>query len=171
MLKAIGSKKDLTDSVFHEMIRDLLERDEVIELDSIVHHHVTTRLQHSINVAYYNYLLCRLLRLDTLSAARAGLLHDLFYYVPKDYVRHKGEKFHNGRHPLIACENAEAIFPLSGLERDIILKHMWPMTLKLPRHRESFVIVAVDKYCAVLEFTILNASRLKKAVKTHRRSA
>lgn len=28
---------------------------------------------------------------------------------------------------------------------------MWPMTFKLPKYKESYVIVFVDKYCALLE--------------------
>lgn len=54
-------------------------------------------------------------------------------------------------HPVLAAENAREVFDVSLLEHDIIVKHMWPMTFKLPKYKESYVIVFVDKYCALLE--------------------
>ena len=36
-------------------------------------------------------------------------------------------------------------------EQDIIKKHMWPVTLALPRYKESYVITLVDKYSAMKE--------------------
>ncbi len=43
------------------------------------------------------------------------------------------------------------MFPLNELESDMIINHMWPMTKTLPRHRETFMITLVDKFCAVAE--------------------
>lgn len=40
----------------------------------------TSRFQHSLNVSYYSFIICRKFGLDAYSAARAGLLHDLYYY-------------------------------------------------------------------------------------------
>lgn len=159
MLKAIGSRKNLENLVFYACISDIIDSESLQALKNYTHHHSTTRFQHSVNVAYYNYRLCSFLRLDARAAARGGLLHDLFYYDRKEYVREKGERFHNSRHPRIACENATREFDISELERDIILKHMWPMTpLTVPRHRESVAIVLVDKYCAVLEVSSMAIS-------------
>ena len=42
---------------------------------------------------------------------------------------------------------------------------MWPMTRPMPSYKETYVITAVDKYCAVLEFCV---PKLKKAVNTFR---
>ena len=50
--------------------------------------------------------------------------------------------------------NASQITELSELERDMIEKHMWPATRKLPKFKESFVITFVDKYCAAMEFLV-----------------
>lgn len=59
--------------------------------------------------------------------ARAGLLHDLFYY---DW---RVTKFSLGTHayvhPRIALRNAEKLTDLSAMEKDIIIKHMWGATL------------------------------------------
>ena len=51
----------------------------------------------------------------------------------------------------MALENAKA-FGLSEVEEDIILKHMWPVTIsKPPRYRESMVVNMADKICTVCE--------------------
>ena len=57
-------------------------------------------------------------------------------------------------HAKQACRNAAELTDISALERDIIEKHMWPMTKSLPKYKESYVIMIIDKYCAVLEFCI-----------------
>lgn len=88
------------------------------------------------------------------SAARAGLLHDLFYYDRKEYnnTRSRGQISHSLLHAMMAAENASKIVEISDLERDIIEKHMWPVTHQIPKYKESYVICFVDKYCAVLEY-------------------
>ena len=48
-------------------------------------------------------------------------------------------------------KNAEKEFSLNNKEKDIILKHMWPVTLPFPRYIESFIITLTDKYCASKE--------------------
>lgn len=155
MLQAIGSKKDLELLPFYDMISDLLENETVQSLKQFRHHVQTTRFQHSLNVAYYNYIFCKRFGWDARSAARAGMLHDLFFYNRKEYIRKSGEAFHNKRHPQMACSEASQLFTLSTREKDIILKHMWPMTpTRVPRYKESMVIVLTDKYCALLEVTI-----------------
>ena len=34
---------------------------------------------------------------------------------------------------------------------DIIVKHMWPLTVTLPKYRESYIVTLADKYCATSE--------------------
>ena len=36
-------------------------------------------------------------------------------------------------------------------EKDMIIKHMWPVTLALPRYKETFLMIFIDKYFAVEE--------------------
>ena len=151
MVKAVGSKKNLLELPFYSYISDIFENEEIQKLGKFTHHIYTTRLQHSLNVSYYNYLICKFFRLNAVAAARAGLMHDMFYYNRKEYIKENGEKSHNSRHPKIAVENAREHFYIDSLESDIIEKHMWPATIKLPKYKESYVIVVVDKYCAILE--------------------
>ncbi|MCB6313932.1 HD domain-containing protein, partial [Gordonibacter pamelaeae] len=65
-------------------IFDLLPLDDVQDLKAITQHMDTSRFQHSLNVSYYTFLIARRLHLDSCSAARAGLLHDLYHYDWRD---------------------------------------------------------------------------------------
>lgn len=150
MFRAVLSKKDLSkQDEYYACVHDLLDDRSVLSLSEFRHHIGTTRFQHSLNVSYYNFLLCRFFHLNARSAARAGLLHDLFFYNRKTHE--KIANSHPAEHANIAFYNASQMFPLNELESDMIINHMWPMTRTLPRHRETFMITIVDKFCAVAE--------------------
>ena len=105
---------------------------------------------------------------DYHSAARAGLLHDLYFYDwrVKKYIRSS----HSSWHPRIALLNAQKITKLNKVEMDAIRKHMWPCTLIPPRYIESYVVTFVDKICAVCEFAERSyAEAAKKVVRRFRR--
>lgn len=78
------------------------------------------------------------------------MLHDLFLYDWRK-KRPDGKGFHAFRHPKIALNNSLLIFNLNKKEQDIILKHMWPLTVIPPRYIESFIISSMDKYSALKE--------------------
>ncbi|MBQ6034566.1 HD domain-containing protein [Ruminococcus sp.] len=162
MLKAICSSKELTNNSYYACISDIIGSKQVQELKSITHHISTTRFQHCVNVSYYSYIVCRVLKLNARSAARAGLLHDLFYYDRKEYnsEKIKGQASHSKHHPMVASENASEITKITRLERDMIEKHMWPMTRPMPRYKETYIITIIDKYCAVLEFCVPKVQRI-----------
>lgn len=152
ILKAIFSRKNITDiPEYFASVSDLLRNKDVQSLSDFPHHSGTTRLQHSLNVSWYNFLICRKLRLDARSAARAGLLHDLFLYRRQEHEPVEGEGWHGVGHPKIAFYNASEMFPLNEKESDMILNHMFPVTPHLPRFRETWIIQLVDKLCAVGE--------------------
>ncbi len=164
MFKAILSRKELSEcSEYYSYVGDLLECRTVRGLAEFPHHIGTSRLQHSLNVSYYNYILCRFLKLDARAAARAGLLHDMFFYDRKTHE--KIQNRHPAEHANIALYNASMLFELSELEEDMILNHMWPMTPHMPRHAETFVITLVDKFCASAELTSYLWKRLKTTEK------
>ena len=54
-------------------------------------------------------------------------------------------------HPITALVNATHLFTLNDKEKDIIVKHMWPLTPALPKYAESFVVSTADKMCALAE--------------------
>lgn len=164
MEKAIYSRVDISDvsnpkiKEFNDMICDLLQIDEVQLLKTFSQHMNTTRFQHSVNVAYYTFLLCRKFHLNTEEATRAALLHDLFLY---DWRENKEEGWHPSTHPKKALENSKRLVEVTPLMEDCIVKHMWPMTLKAPRYKEGWVITGMDKYCATLECIQQSSRKIK----------
>lgn len=106
---------------------------------------------HSVLVAYSSFRICRALGLDARSAARGGLLHDLFLYNWQER-QGAGLRDHVLNHPRYALEHAETRFALNDTERDVIATHMWPVTpTKFYHRRESFVVSCMDKLCALAE--------------------
>jgi uncharacterized protein len=144
-------RSDLTDE-FYLSIEDLLEDQSVMELDKFTHHYCYTRLKHSLDVSYNSFFIAKLLHWDSRSVARAGLLHDLFFYDWRD-EEYEG-KNHAVEHPKVALENAKKICDLNKVEEDIILKHMWLVTPTPPRYREGYIVTFMDKYCASRELLV-----------------
>jgi len=155
---------------FFGHIDSLLESEQVRQLDDFRQHYCFSRLQHSIDVAYYSFFLSKLFGWDSKSAARAGLLHDMFLYDCHDDTYKV--KRHLRQHPRIALENARGICELNKIEEDIIKKHMWLITMRPPRYKESYIVTFVDKYCALREL-LISATRKcgeKLAVRQNYRS-
>ena len=137
---------------FHSSIKDILTHPTVRSMKQFPHHGKTNCYDHCRHVAYFNYKWCRALNLDCKSAARAGMLHDLFLYDWHTHGKETGEKLHGLTHPATALRNARRHFKLKHIETDIILNHMWPVTLlHIPKTREGCIIVIADKYCGLLE--------------------
>jgi uncharacterized protein len=141
------------DKEYLDYISDLMDSKVVKSMKNYIQHGSTTTLDHCINVSYISYKIAKRLNLDAKSTARAGLLHDLFLY---DW--HKVEekqplfKKHGFTHPFVALKNARKYFLLNEIETDIIATHMWPLTFRhVPKHKESFVVTFVDKYCSTKE--------------------
>lgn len=135
---------------FQSILKDILENDTVRKMYNFRQHYDTTCFDHCFKVALYNYIICKKLHLDYISATRAGMLHDLFLY---DWRIHQKDRkrFHAFHHPRIALENSLKLFNLNEKEQDIILKHMWPITIMPPKFVESYITTLVDKYCALEE--------------------
>lgn len=132
-------------------IEDLISNEQVRSLEQFIQHKHINRLQHSLSVSYKSFRICKWLGLDQASAARGGLLHDFFLYDWETEDR-PTKMEHGALHPKIALENASKHFELNDREKDIIVKHMWPLTISLPKCKEAWVIIAMDKYCAITEF-------------------
>ncbi|AAK79633.1 uncharacterized protein BJV85_002330 [Clostridium acetobutylicum] len=140
---------------FKECIFDLLKEDIVLSMDKFIQHSNVTCLDHCIYVSYISYSICKRFGLDYCSAARGALLHDFFLY---DWHKTKSKDgLHGFTHPYTALRNANNFFELNSKEQDIIVKHMWPLTLKLPKYKESLVVIFADKYCAILEILKLGS--------------
>lgn len=134
---------------FENYIEDILLCNEYMKLKDFNHHWEYSIFDHCVNVAYYSYIVARFLKLDYISTVRAGMLHDFFLYnwktdSPKD-------KLHGFEHPKTAYSNSIKHFEINDREKDIILKHMFPLTPTLPRYPESLIVSTVDKFCATSE--------------------
>lgn len=141
----------LLEEEYEKCIHDIIQHEKVISMKSFMQHGDINCLVHSLFVSYSSYLICRKLGLDYCAAARGGLLHDFFLYDWHQKQEYQG--LHGFVHPRIALDNACKYFKLSSREKDIIQKHMWPLTLRLPRYRESLVVLLADKFCALMEIT------------------
>lgn len=178
MSKAMGSRYSVESSresrEYFEFVKDLLDHEVVGEMKKFRHHYSTTCYQHCLNVSYYNYIVCKKLGLNAKAAARAGMLHDLFLYDWRDEPRERGELPHGFTHPRKALNNAKKHFELDKMEEDMILKHMFPLTVIPPKYAESYVIVMIDKYAALLEFGVHCKNVVHNTVHSlhkHRKSA
>ncbi len=141
-------KKHYSDYMDH--VRDVLRSPSIQRLEEFDQHMGTTRLRHSFNVSYRSYVLAKKLGWDSRAVARAGLMHDMFYYNFRDTDYTARE--HCRIHPQIALENAKKNFELSGKESDIIRSHMWLTAKPRPGCKESYLVTMIDKYCAAQEF-------------------
>ena len=144
--------KALQDTEFIDIINELINNDKVKEMENYRQHYDISTFEHCLNVSYISYKICKLLKWDYKSMARAAMLHDLFLYDWRESKKKLNlEGYHAFVHPKIALKNAEETFELNKKEKDIILKHMWPVTFSLPKYKESYLITFVDKYSAIQE--------------------
>lgn len=150
------------DYEFHEIVKKLIDNETVQQMKKYRQHYETTCFDHCYTVSYYCYLICKRYNLDYISAARAGMLHDLFLYDWR--IKQPDRKgLHAYTHGKTACENACKIFDLNDKEKDMIINHMWPVTVNLPKSLEGFILTFVDKYCAISEsFEVLKTRFLLK---------
>lgn len=138
------------DENYMNIVKDIINNEMVQQMKQYRQHFNVSCFDHCLYVSYNLYLLCKKYKLDYVSAARAGLVHDLFLYDWRG--RQEGRKgLHAYTHARTAYENAKTIFNLNKKEKDIILKHMWPVTLAIPRYKETFLMTYVDKYFAYSE--------------------
>ena len=128
------------------------------EMGLNIQHGKTTTKEHVMNVANISMKLGDALKIrySKRELVRGALLHDYFLYDWHEKATAENgrpKNFHGFKHPGIALKNAEADFELSDKEREIIHKHMWPLTVtRVPRSREAWLVVAADKVAAVAEF-------------------
>lgn len=114
-------------------------------------HGTTSVYAHSVHVAALADALAEKwkLNVDRRALVRGALLHDYFLY--DWHEKEGGHRLHGFRHPYTALKNAENDFDLSDKERNIILRHMFPLVPIPPGCMESWLVCLCDKYCALEE--------------------
>jgi uncharacterized protein len=154
-------KKYYEDSEYLNKVNDILENKEFQQMELITHHE-GNRLDHSIRVSYYSYKLANFLKLDSEKVARAGLLHDFFF--EENCGKTKKTRTKNMfKHPEYALENALKYFNLSPLEKDIIISHMFPVGIHIPKYFESWIVDFVDDIVAIYEESTIIRKQLSTA--------
>lgn len=152
-IESILNNRKPAEHEYTHIVSDILEHNVFKQLQNFFHHN-SSIYEHAKVVSYVSYRICKYLNLDYKSAARGGLLHDFFLYDWRDHDEPDlaKEKYHGMAHPKIALGNSMKHFELNEIEKDIIVKHMWPLTLIPPKFQESFVVSFADKYVSSKEF-------------------
>ena len=150
--------------ILHTFGGDVIASPEFKKLKEFVQHGNVTVYEHSIHVALCAIKISKYLgvKCRRRELIRGALLHDYFLY---DW--HKGDdpqnlhpKLHGFYHPGIALRNAVRDFALTEREKDIIRKHMWPLTVIPPRCKEAWIVCMADKYASTLETLKLKKGKI-----------
>ena len=134
-----------------EIIKFLNENTRFLETKNFIQHGDTSVYSHVISVAKKSIEVAEKydLEVDMDSMIRGALLHDYFLY---DWHDGKKERWNHGfTHPMKAYLNAKSELRLNKVERDIIIKHMFPLTPLPPRYLESWIVTYSDKYVSLAE--------------------
>ena len=142
--------------LFQEMInyfgKEILSSPNMIKSQEYCQHGDISVYDHSLKVAVCCLKLVDKfnINVDKSSLVRGALLHDFFLYDwhNKDDGSHR---WHGFKHAKTALKNANREFKLNKVEKNMILSHMFPLNMVLPRYKESVILTIADKICAFRE--------------------
>lgn len=139
-------------SLFYAVLSETCRNSKILESKQYIQHGKTSVLRHSVSVAYVSYRLALLFEIpvNEREMIRGALLHDYFLY--DWHIKDSQHRLHGFTHPYTALKNASRELMLTDIEKDIIIKHMFPLTPFPPRYMESMLVCIADKICAVFEF-------------------
>ncbi len=153
--------------ILHRHAEDILSSDKFKSTRTHVQHGSIPVHRHVIDVAKQSLMISRFLhiKVNEKEMVRGALLHDYFLYDWHDREREDYKKDHGGLHgfyhPGIALRNASRDYDLTRREKDIIKKHMWPLTIVPPVCKEAWIVTFADKYCSALETLKLRKGALR----------
>ena len=126
-----------------------------------IQHGTTSVYDHCIDVTKMCLKIAKKSRIkvDISSLVRGALLHDYFLYDWHD--NDKSHRLHGFRHARFAYNNASKEYNLNKIEKNMILTHMFPLNLRIPRYKESIILCIADKICATKETCIIIKDKLK----------
>ncbi len=157
--KRVISKEEI-DKIYN-FYKEFRKNALLLKMANVKQHRSSNTYRHSCLVTEYalKYALNKKLDIDYYSLIRGSMLHDLYLY---DWRMEKDKKKNHLRnHPLIAFKNACKEFDLNKIEKDIIVNHMWPITLlHYPRSKEGQIVMFIDKKVTFVELLAKNKSVL-----------
>jgi len=134
------------------IVKNILFNDEFMKLKNFRHHN-SSIYNHLVTVSLISFKIAKILQLDHVSTARGALLHDFYLFDWRLATNRPYKKRQHGfAHPQVALKNSRKQFSLNPIEEDIIIKHMWPLTFRMPSYSESLVVSFVDKFVASREY-------------------
>lgn len=144
----LGAKEE---QIFKRQFENLCSTTLLPASHEFIQHGNTSCLLHSIAVSYYSLAFVTYLNMkcDKESLVVGSLLHDYFLY--DWHERDSSHRLHGFFHPKKAYMNASRDYNINHIEKDIIIKHMFPLTISPPRYKESVVVCMMDKICSIYE--------------------
>ena len=108
---------------------------------------------HVMNVARYSIAISEKLHIacSKRELIRGALLHDYFLYDWHIPDKENPHRLHGFYHPGVALRNASREYELTEREKNIIRRHMWPLTIVPPGCREAWIVTTADKWCSFME--------------------
>ncbi len=130
---------------------DILNNEKYKSQDKFMQHGKTSVLKHEMNVTIYALKLAEKykIKVNQKSLVRGSLLHDYFLY--DWHISDKTHRLHGFHHATMAMNNAIRDFNINEIEKNMILCHMFPMNLRVPKYKESILLCLADKIVATKE--------------------
>jgi uncharacterized protein len=149
----IRRRESIMNGLLEKEAGDILSSENFKSTKMHIQHGTVTVNDHCINVARHSIMLAQFLGIayNRRELIRGALLHDYFLYDWHDKDHINPFKLHGFYHPGRALKNASAEYRLTDREKDIIRKHMWPMTVVPPMYREGWIVTAADKWVSLME--------------------
>ena len=137
---------------FNLVLSELEQKGNLVHEKKAIQHGSTTVYEHQLLEWQEQVLSLQSffhIKVNEKALVKGALLHDYFLY--DWHEKRKGHHFHGFTHPGTALKNAEKEYELGDIERNIISRHMFPLTVVPPMCREAWLVCLADKYCAVKE--------------------
>ena len=166
MLKHMKDKlrnKSAINKEFYNLIRDIVSSEEYRTMKNNQHHVKSNVYNHSVKVAYLCYKHHKRFgtKIDLQEFIRGALLHE--YYLYDWHDRKPEHRYHGFMHPKRALKNALQKYPdLTEMEKDMIVRHMFPLTVIPPKTKAGWIICFYDKVAAISDYLGKNRWKLKK---------
>ncbi|HIT43357.1 TPA: HD domain-containing protein [Candidatus Avacholeplasma faecigallinarum] len=137
---------------FLRLIRPIVKTSKYRLMKNYRHHNNCSTYSHSLKVAYlcYTYAL-KHKNIDLKSLIRGALLHD--YYLYDWHDKESWHRLHGYKHPKFSYQNAIKDYEnINKIEKDIILHHMFPLTINPPKTKEGWIVCYFDKVASFLDY-------------------